>query len=525
MVFEPSLGTNIIVGGNDSGKSTLLEAIAITLTGRIGRSRASDELNPYWFNKELVAEFFKAKRMGLTAEFPEFRIDLHLESEEKGLQRMRGIHNLSNEDSIGLSIHARPDPEYLAELESYFSTDDYPDILPVEYYTLEWRDFSDAPVFRTPKGIGTSIIDSQAVAAKVGLDLYTRQLLDSKIDERVKTEISVEHRRLRSELGKKELAKINEQLHAEATNNGSQAVGVQVDQSRSASWDSTLIPGIEDLPLNLAGQGAQVTAKTLLALSAIGESQSCILIEEPENHLSHTRLRLLLNLIEQEAGDKQLFITTHSSFVMNRLGLDKLAMVSEGAVHKFEVLTDPTVRFFRKVSGFDTLRLLLADQVVAVEGPSDEIIFNRFFRDLHAKDPLDAGIDVISVKGVGFSRVLELSAQLERKVACLRDNDGKVKAYWETRDNLKSFLKDGERELFIGDPELGCTLEPQIGSVNATDKLRELLCLKDSQDPVDWMSKDHNKTEAAIRIADSESSLIPPTYFVEAIAFVVQDGI
>jgi DNA repair exonuclease SbcCD ATPase subunit len=33
--FCPNAGTNIVVGDNDSGKSTLLEAIALALTGRI----------------------------------------------------------------------------------------------------------------------------------------------------------------------------------------------------------------------------------------------------------------------------------------------------------------------------------------------------------------------------------------------------------------------------------------------------------------------------------------------------------
>ena len=56
LVFEPDEKMNIIVGGNEAGKSTLLEAISMALTGRVNGGRwAGDLLNPYWFNKDLVA--------------------------------------------------------------------------------------------------------------------------------------------------------------------------------------------------------------------------------------------------------------------------------------------------------------------------------------------------------------------------------------------------------------------------------------------------------------------------------------
>ena len=55
--FKPNQRLNLIVGGNESGKSTLLEAMILALTGRINGRRASEELNPYWFNTDLVEEF------------------------------------------------------------------------------------------------------------------------------------------------------------------------------------------------------------------------------------------------------------------------------------------------------------------------------------------------------------------------------------------------------------------------------------------------------------------------------------
>lgn len=43
----PNPDLNILVGGNDAGKSTLMEAIGLALNGRAGGRSAQEELNPW----------------------------------------------------------------------------------------------------------------------------------------------------------------------------------------------------------------------------------------------------------------------------------------------------------------------------------------------------------------------------------------------------------------------------------------------------------------------------------------------
>lgn len=50
LTIYPNQKLNLIVGGNEAGKSTLSEAIVLALTGRINGRSAAEELNPYWFN-------------------------------------------------------------------------------------------------------------------------------------------------------------------------------------------------------------------------------------------------------------------------------------------------------------------------------------------------------------------------------------------------------------------------------------------------------------------------------------------
>lgn len=57
LTIYPNRKLNLIVGANESGKSTLMEAIVLALTGRINGRSAAEELNPHWFNTGVVADF------------------------------------------------------------------------------------------------------------------------------------------------------------------------------------------------------------------------------------------------------------------------------------------------------------------------------------------------------------------------------------------------------------------------------------------------------------------------------------
>lgn len=70
LTVEPNRGFNLIVGANESGKSTLMEAIALALTGRINGRSAAEELNPHWFNTDVVREFIEKRTRRCSRCFP-----------------------------------------------------------------------------------------------------------------------------------------------------------------------------------------------------------------------------------------------------------------------------------------------------------------------------------------------------------------------------------------------------------------------------------------------------------------------
>ncbi|HJP68948.1 MAG TPA: AAA family ATPase [Sphingomicrobium sp.] len=516
--LEPNPGMNIVVGDNDAGKSTMLEAISLALTGRLNGRWADDELNPYWFNQEAVRRYFASLATKSPLAPPEILIELYLTNEDDNLQPLLGVHNSRQEKVPGVRLHVAPAAQYSEEFADYMNSASRPDILPTEWYKAEWKDFSDETLTRRPKHLGVAVVDSRTIRSGAGVDYHTRVMLNEFIEPKERAAVSVAHRRARHTISTDILAPVNQRITEKGELLHDKPIGLHMDQSASASWENSIVPQVADVPFAMVGQGQQAAVKVALAMNRSADTTAYALIEEPENHLSHTSLTKLVSRIESLAGSRQVFLTTHSSFVLNRLGLDKLVLLHRGVKAKFDTLPRDTVEYFKRLSGYDTMRLVLAEKVVLVEGPSDEMVFERAFRDKHGgQTPMERGVDVVSMAGVSLKRGLQLCAALKRQVAAIRDNDGKPPAHW--RDPLAAWLEKDVRDVFIGDPSDGRTLEPQFLKANDEAKLRTFFEIKDEDKAtVDWMGS--HKTDWALKLDESDLTFNYPRYVLDAIDFV-----
>lgn len=511
-------GMNILVGGNEAGKSTLLEAIAMALTGRVGGKWVAEELNPYWFNSRDVQQFFAGQSLDTASGKPEILIEVFLEDSNPHVQKLSGSMNSLVENAAGLRIRIFPSDEYAAELDVYLAAVDRPAIVPTEYYTVEWSSFNGSPVGRAPRGATATVIDSRTIRSTAGLDFHTRQLLAEHLEEATGVGISVALRKAREDITREKLGHISADVDANGTLLHDKAIRLHLDQSANAAWQHAVVPAVEGIPFALAGEGQQSSIKVSLAMAQSRDRSNYVLIEEPENHLSHTRLTKLVNRIETLAEDRQVILTTHSSYVLNRLGLDRLILVADGHTAKFEDLDADTVRYFKRISGYDTLRVVLSDRAALVEGPADEMIVQRAYKDATGRDPMDDGVDVISMSGLAFKRALALAQALDRPVALIRDNDGKEPQHWEAW--YAEWLDGSRRRLFVGRPEEGETLEPQVLHHNGLMNTNALLGLNEAT-TVELVSKmQAGKTETALAILESALAFNPPAYIREAITFL-----
>ncbi len=512
----PNPKKNILIGDNDAGKSTLMEAVSLALNGRIGGKSVLEELNPHWFNSELVEQFVASLNAGQKPSFPEILIELYLRDDAE-LQVLCGAVNTSIPTNAcpGVFLRIFPNDEYQDMLDEWLKNPS--DLLPVEYYTCEWRSFADRELIKRPRSLAVATIDSRTVKSTTGVDYHLRQILSDNLDASEKAAISLDYRTMKANMTEGALAPVNARISELGAALQAEPMALAMDQTSRTSWESAITPHVNRVPFAMTGLGQQAAIKISLAMKRHASKVKIVMIEEPENHLSHTSLRILLDRIESLASDEQqLFISTHSTYVLNRLGLDALHLLNRNQASKITALSPETVRYFQRLPGYDTLRLALAKKVVLVEGPSDEIIFERVFRDQFGQGPMEAGIDVVSMRGLALARCLELCQAIDKPVAVMRDNDGVEPA--ELREPVKHWLDGKTRELFIGAVADGRTLEPQLIRANGEKHLRKILQITASADLETWMTRE--KTEGAIRIAESQEAISAPMYMIEAAVFI-----
>ncbi|GHT22690.1 hypothetical protein AGMMS49953_01970 [Endomicrobiia bacterium] len=146
-----------------------------------------------------------------------------------------------------------------------------------------------------------------------------------------------------------------------------------------------------------------------------------ILLEEPENHLSHINM---LNLIERlnKSPNKQLFITTHNSLISAQLDLRNSTLLNSSSKESIDLekLSEETVKFFIKSPYNNILEFILSSKVILVEGDTEYILLEKFFELETGKKSNLSDMHIISVGGKRFKRYMEVARLLKIKTAVIR---------------------------------------------------------------------------------------------------------
>lgn len=398
--------------------------------------------------------------------------------------------------------------------------------VPVEYYTATMRSFARKGITSRNIPIKSALIDSTSTRLQNGSDVYVSRIIRDVLEETERASISQAHRKLKEAFVKDENLQLINARITQAAKISQKSVSISVDLSSQTAWESSLMTYIDFVPFQYIGKGEQCVIKTKLALSTKKSAEAtAILLEEPENHLSHARLNELIADLTAQHGEKQIIISTHSSFVANKLGLDHLIVLRDGKVVRISELKASD--FFKKLAGYDTLRLALAKKAILVEGDSDELVVQRAYMDANGdKLPIQNGIDVISV-GTTFLRFLELARALNIPVAVVTDNDGDPDALDKKYAAFKGdasiricFDPDVDRgDLKIKDKPFNYnTLEPKLLKANGLVALNAVLGTAAETDDELRLHMRANKTESALAIFAAKTAIKYPGYITEAIA-------
>ena len=509
--FRP--GMNILVGDNETGKSTVLEAINLALSKQINRRDAAYELHPFLFNQSAVRDFITKVNAGQHVEPLAIEIEIYLIDDPK-LAEHKGTNNSRRKNCPGVLFRLALDDDFADAYQEYISDKERLTTVPIEFYRIEWRNFADERLTARSKPIQPSLIDPSSISNPYLANRYVLELVRDYLTQKQRVDLALSYRQLREAfLSDSNVSEINKGLAQHKAIITNRDLSVALDMTTKSTWETSVTPHLDDVPLTLIGKGEQTSVKIKLALEA-SEACEVILIEEPENHLSPSNLNRLLADVSDQVGGKQLILTTHSSFVLNKLGVDSTIMFDGVRGVRIGNLSAQTRRYFMKLPGHDTLRMLLAERTILVEGPSDELIVHKAYWQKYRKRPLAAGVEVISLNSLAFKRFLDIAVLLDLNVCVVTDNDGDPDA---VQKRYTEYLDHSNIVICFSDDERLTSLEPHLVAVNKLKTMNRVLGVDCHSQKRLLAYMQRNKADVALRIFESEMKINLPSYITDAI--------
>ena len=498
-------GINILVGDNEAGKSTIIQAIELVLNGYYEGKPIKSELSQYLYNYNVVRSYLESLTNGNKQAPPSIVIEIYFDEEIQ--PSFKGNNNYKEDDYCGvkfeIAFDERFNEEYVSLLNNGLKS------LPLEYYEVKWTAFSREHILPKHIPLKSAIIDSSNLRTKNNNDLLLSRILKDSLKDEDIVALMQAYRKLQDSFASDTTVKpICENFQIDTLGLGEITLGINL--SSRTQWEDYVTPYVNDIPFTYIGTGEQAIIKTHLSLSNKKANQaSIILIEEPENHLSHSKLSSLLYAIKNRCSNKQIIVTTHSSFVANKLGLTSLILLSNRKFFKLNNLSQDTSDYFEKLPGFDTLRILLCKSSILVEGASDELVVQKLYMTLNeGRLPIQDGIDVISVNNLSFKRFLEIGKNLSLRMAVVTDNDGNIESLndkysdYLSYPNIKICYDDfvDERNELDGNRFNFNTLEPVLLRYNSINILNFVFgtCYTEEANLLKFMHK--NKVDCALKI-------------------------
>lgn len=461
LVWCPTPATNIILGGGDVGKTTVLEAIALLFNPS---SSAVVTETDYW-RRDTSVEFSIEAVMMLPPDFgintqQQTVLPWHWDGADGVLPAMTDDLPETDNPVYKVRVRGTPDLELLWEIvqpngeAAYFSAGLRRNVGLVRLPTEDRNDRDLRLVFGSALD---RLLDDAALRPKIGKQVAELDLAGSL-----------------GASGKTKLAKLDEKF-AEIGLPRSPSLGLTTTQGLSIGALIGLLAEKDGVVLPLASWGAGTRRMAALEIASLAETKPGILtVDEIERGLEPYRLRKLIKeLIENQ---RQSFITTHSPAAI---------AYSEGAQLWFMDAKSKLGQLDKQAIAQQQLRdpeTFLARFPVIAEGVTEVGFLNYLLEAAFRGDPRDHGVRVCNGQGnEAVLGLLEAVAKGGLKFAALVDDEGLFSGRWKA---LKATMGDGllqwtgastERVVFeaIDDDKLDGLLRDNVGNPHG-ERLRTL---------------------------------------------------
>ncbi|MFL9838604.1 TOPRIM nucleotidyl transferase/hydrolase domain-containing protein [Flavobacterium sp. ST-75] len=498
--FEDNL--NVLIGDNESGKSSILLAIDLVLSG--SRSKVETLGLDSLFNFNTINNFFSSNQY---SSLPQLTIEIYFS--ELNDPYFHGRNNLDNTDCYGLYMVCEPKDELSAEIIEILSQNNQN--FPFEYYSISFHTFAGQAYSGFKKYFKHLLLDNTQINNEYATKSYIKTLYNNYTSIAEKNRHSNKYRYYKNEFRERVLNDLNSKT-------GPFAFSIKNNSKSNLESDLTITEN--DIDIDNRGKGRQCFIKTEFALQKKGTEIDFILLEEPENHLSHSHMKKLINRIN-DSKNKQIFIATHNSLISTRLDLRNTTLLNSSSNKSISLksLKEDTAKFFMKAPDNNILEYILSEKVILVEGDSEYIMMNRFCEIVLKNPPEEYGIHIISVGGTSFKRYLDVAVLLDIKTLVIRDNDENYQVNCVER--YSKYLSD-KIKVFSEEDNSISTFE--ISMYNNNTELCEELFSKGRKTLTTLEYMLSEKADCAFRILDKKhDSIKVPQYIKNGILWLTKE--
>jgi len=244
--FGPEL--NILVGGNEAGKTSVLQALDIVLSA--SRSKVEALGLETLFNAESIAEFMAGERK--IECLPELLVELYLDGID-GQHDLDGRNNSKHADFLGIKMECKPVDEFSKEIGTILTEDH--GSFPFEYYAVHFKTFTDDNIFPYKKPLKHLLIDSSQINNEYATREYTRSMYAAHATVVQRNLHSFEYREAKSKFKNSVFKEMNEAL---------ETYKFDVRTSPKASVEADIIITEGDIPIDSKGKAASALSRRSL---------------------------------------------------------------------------------------------------------------------------------------------------------------------------------------------------------------------------------------------------------------------
>lgn len=499
---------NILVGENEAGKTTILEAIKIVLSQQY--RTADKSILRDLFNYKSI-EYFE--RNPIIKNLPkivielEFELDPELPNSDYFYGEVYGTLK-NQEEKFGIRFECKFDEDVGIGIDQTIIEKK----IPYEYYILTWTTFANNQYKILRKPLQYIFLDTSNETTSVSFNLYNKNLFSTRYDNSTKIRVKNEFR-----------TNVIDAFEKTKLPDLGQKRKFDID-TKKIILENILCVYDDGVALENHGSGIENYIKTELALER-KTGVDLILMEEPENHLSFTTLQKMINKIEGEQSQSQIIISTHSNMIASRLNLNNVIWINDNRVQSLKNVETKVASFFVKAVDNAFLQLLLSKKVFLVEGATEFLLIPYFYKNITGHSIEEDEVSVISCNGISYNHYLEIAKNTEKKIAVLTDNDKKQ----DKIEYAEEFNTNNRVQHIFLDPSVeDWTWEVCLYNLNKNIfddmiKLRQGANYKYHNENVGMVLGYmlNNKVDTAYKILLSEKSLGIPQYIRDAVKWLI----